>query len=289
MLKKITLIIPTHNRHRYLTRILNYYEDLGMNILIADSSNNKYPNVFKYDVEYNHYPNYGFFKKMNDIVQLINTPFAFMCADDDFIIPSAIEKSIDFLEKYSDFASVQGYYASFINTYNKIYFFNTYPSLKNYVINANTPEKRVKYHMSKYMHLFYSIHRTKNLKDVFSLIPITNLNLIEIALGLISVINGKHKMLPIMYSIRETIPGSASSTTARLDSIIKDINMKKEYEQFIDSLARYFSEKSSYNLNDSKKIILDATNRFINVHLPAFSGSGIVTHTIFQRINHELI
>ena len=288
MLNKITLIIPTHNRHSYLTRILNYYEDVGMNILIADSSKKKYKNAFKYDVEYIHYPNYSFFKKMTEIVQKINTPFVLMCADDDFIIPSAIEKCIDFLEKFSDFASVQGYYASFINMYNSIYFFNTYPSLRNYVINANTPEKRVKYHMSKYMHLFYSIHRINNLKNTFSLTPISNLNLIEIALGLISVINGKHKMLPFLYNIRESIPNSASSTIERLNTIVKNPNMKEDYETFVNSISKHLSENSIYSFKDSKEIILASLDNFINRHYPSFQGT-ILKPPILQRINKKMI
>ena len=288
MLNKITLIIPTHNRHSYLTRVLNYYKDVGLNILIADSSKKKYPNVFKYDVEYIHYPNYSFFKKMNDIVQKINTPFAFMCADDDFIIPSAIEKCIYFLEKNSDFASVQGYYASFINTYNSIYFFSTYPSLRNYKINANTSDKRVKYYMNKYMHLFYSIHRINNLKNTFSLTPITNLNLIEIALGLISVINGKHKILPFLYNIRESIPNSGSSTIERLNTIVKNQNMKEEYEVFVNSISKHLSENSIYSFKDSKEIILASLDIFINRHYPTFQGT-IFKPPILQRINKKMI
>jgi len=288
LLDKITLIIPTHDRHNYLTRVLNYYDNIGMKILIADSSKKSYPNVFKYDVEYFHYPNYSFFKKMNEIIQKINTPFAFMCADDDFMIPSAIEKCIDFLEKNSDFSSVQGYYASFFNKYNSIYFFSTYPSLRNYVINANTPEKRVKSYMSRYMQIFYSIHRINNLKNTFSLTPITNLNLIEIALGLISVINGKHKMLPFLYNIRESIPNSASSKIERLNTIVKNSNMIEEYGTFVNSISKYLSENSICSFKDSKEIILESLDNYINRYYSPFQGT-IVNPPLMQRINKKMI
>ena len=188
MFDKVSLIIPTHNRHRYLTRILDYYKNIEINVFIADSSLLKYSiknlennstSKNKFKINYYHYPSYAYFNKLADIIQKVKTKYVVICADDDFLLPSAIQKCVEFLEKNPDYSSVQGFYASFINTYNSIYFFSTYPSLRNYVINANTPEKRVKYHMSKYMHLFYSIHRINNLENTFSLTPIKNLILID--------------------------------------------------------------------------------------------------------------
>ena len=111
---KVTLIIPTYNRHNYLTRILDYYSNVNLRILVADSSQNEYPFKNTYQIDYFHYPNYMPSKKLADIIQKVKTPYVFMCADDDFIIPRAIEKCIKFLDKNSDYSSAQGIYFSFI-------------------------------------------------------------------------------------------------------------------------------------------------------------------------------
>ncbi|KKL68331.1 hypothetical protein LCGC14_2126020, partial [marine sediment metagenome] len=102
MFDKISLIIPTHNRHQYLTRVLDYYNGINLKILVADSSQKEYPFKNKYDIDYFHYPNYIPHKKLADIIQEVKTPYVFMCADDDFIIPKAIEKCIKFLDNNSD-------------------------------------------------------------------------------------------------------------------------------------------------------------------------------------------
>lgn len=42
MLEKITLVIPTNNRHSHLERILNYYKYIDLKILIADSTRDSF-------------------------------------------------------------------------------------------------------------------------------------------------------------------------------------------------------------------------------------------------------
>ena len=52
---KLTIIIPTHNRPKYLTRVLDYYQDLKCKILIADSSDNKYALIAS-EIAHNYSP-----------------------------------------------------------------------------------------------------------------------------------------------------------------------------------------------------------------------------------------
>lgn len=42
LLNNITLVIPIHNRHKYLTRLLDFYSSVEIKIFIADSSQKKY-------------------------------------------------------------------------------------------------------------------------------------------------------------------------------------------------------------------------------------------------------
>jgi len=270
MLEKITLIIPTHNRHHYLTRILDYYEDINLKILVADSSLKKYPGLKNYKIDYFHYPNYTFFEKLSSITQNIVTTYALLCADDDFIIPSSIEKCINFLEKNNDHSSAQGYYVQIFNENGKINFKPTYTYCKDYKIDASTPEERIIQNMSLYMHLFYSVHRTEYLKQVFSLPIISNLSLIEIAISMVSLINGKHKMLPFFYCAREYIEESAGKTTPSLVSIVKDPKMKNDYDNFIDSISNYLSTSGGYSIEDSRKYVLKALDCYFNIFLPFF-------------------
>ncbi|MFX0025176.1 MAG: TIGR00180 family glycosyltransferase [Candidatus Hermodarchaeota archaeon] len=285
MLEKVTLIIPTHNRHHYLTRILDYFSDINLKIFVADSSSRKYPNYKNYKINYFHYPNYTFFEKLSEITQKIETTYALLCADDDFIIPTSIEKCINFLENNKDYSSAQGYYVQIVNENGKINFKPIYTYCKKYIIDANTPEERIIQNMSLYMHLFYSVHRSEYLIQVFSLPPIKNLSLIEIAIAMISLINGKHKMLPIFYCAREYIEESAGKTTPSLINIVKDPNMKNDYENFINSISKYLSKTHGYNMEDSRKYVLKALDCYFNKFVPYFYSFEEAYSSINRRRN----
>ena len=121
MFKDITLIIPTHYRHKYLDRVLDYYFDIDIKILICDSTKNVYGNKENLkNIEYSHYPDYKYSQKIYDITQKLTTKYTVLCADDDFIVPYAIKVCIDFLEKNKDYASVQGHIINFTNQKDKI-------------------------------------------------------------------------------------------------------------------------------------------------------------------------
>ena len=89
LLKNITIIILTHFHHACLHRILDYYREVNVNILVADSNNKVFPSCESYkNLQYYHYPGMPFCEKMAKIFHHVITPYVVLCADDDFIIPS---------------------------------------------------------------------------------------------------------------------------------------------------------------------------------------------------------
>ncbi len=252
---KVTLIIPTHNRHNYLARILDYYSNVNLRILVADSSQNEYPFKNKYQIDYFHYPNYMPPKKLADIIQKVKTPYVFMCADDDFIIPKAIEKCIKFLDNNSDYSSAQGFYFSFLYGKKKTMFSLMYNSNIKYDLNENSIEERLKRCMKNYMTMFWCVNRTENLKDVFNLPSVDNPTLYELKICIISIINGKFKTLPIPFSAREVIKRSAGNRNKSLYKKFNDREKIDTFNKFIDILSYYYSKKSDISIEEAKKIL----------------------------------
>jgi len=117
-----------------------------------------------------------------------------------------------------------------------------------WAINAKTALGRLRQQFSRYMHQYYSVHRTSNLKKAFDYDPkkITEPNLIEFYMSTVSCINGKHKVLPIFYTAKETIPGSGADTFPTFHKIM----LKKKY----DVEARYFLEKVVKHVAKKDKI-----------------------------------
>ena len=109
----VTIIIPTRNRHVYLNRILYYIKDQPFNFIIADNSANPFilpeGQGFPVNVRYLKTENPGFAQKVLSALEYVKTPYAMMCADDDFMLTSAIHLGITFLNQNPDYAAVHGY------------------------------------------------------------------------------------------------------------------------------------------------------------------------------------
>src|ERR1035437_9123475 len=97
-LSKITIVTATRNRHPYLERIIDYYSNYNIQMLIADDSKEKYAKELPRNVTYYYYSGEPYLSRLNDILQKVKTPYVVLCADDDFIVPDGISKCVSFLD-----------------------------------------------------------------------------------------------------------------------------------------------------------------------------------------------
>ena len=260
VLKEVTLVIQSHYHHKFLQRILNYYQNVGLPILVADSNNTAFIGHKQYpNVKYFHYPNSPFPLKMSKVFQHVKTPYVVTCGDDDFIVPSSIIKCLSFLENNSDYVSVQGQYVSFSNEKEV----NAYPLYTNLIegndINGEIARERLKQSMHPYIHQFYSVQHIEDTKYFFQNInsEITNQSLGEIAMVLTGTINGKHKVLPIFYCARDSIqdPKKASKCQPSVLEIMVEPELRKDYEAFLLLIGKYFSQKTGCDSIEAQKYI----------------------------------
>ena len=123
MSPELTVLVPLKGRHLHTLRFLWHANAMRMpyHFLIADGqvhptiarllTNAKtiFPNL---DVEYLPYPDDAtlthFYHKMADASARIRTPFVMMADNDDFLVRSGIDTSIEFLKSNCDFASYGG-------------------------------------------------------------------------------------------------------------------------------------------------------------------------------------
>jgi len=250
VLKEVTLVIPTHYRHRFLQRNLDYHQNAGLPILVVDSTDivffghKQYPNV-----RYFHYPNSPFHLKMADVFQHVETPYVAVCADDDFMIPSSIKCCIEFLENNSEYASVQGHYVSF-RLDEKLEMGAMYTSTIGYHINADTIADRIKQVINHRFHQDYSVHHTETLKYFYQEIHshYSTRILGEYALPLIASINGKHKVIPVFHVARERHLRGERTFRANMD----------DSEVCIELLVDYYCQKTGSSLSEGQSCIEQA-------------------------------
>jgi glycosyltransferase domain-containing protein len=266
-LKYITLIIPTHNRENYLKRILDFFNEYEeLQIIIADSSIKKFKStkLNKSNIIYSYTPKVGPTEKWSNILKLVKTPYVLYCADDDFISIKAIKKSLQFLENNKDYVCAQGRILTFINNSERStfqYLFTTNSTHtnfenKNFKVTSNNPLKRLKQISSPYRHLSYSIHRYKSIYEIYLLLKnIKESILVEVALVIMSAINGKTKEFSFFYQLREYFALSGGTIDTLLSDLIK--NNHPDYIQTVEIISNFLMEKVNFQITykSSKQIV----------------------------------
>ena len=236
MFDDITLLIPTHNRHGYLRRIIDFYKGMEIRILVADSTPAHFPGILENNVTYLHLPDLMLPQKLAQALLKVKSTYVAMCADDDFLIPSGIAECVSFLQSHDDYSSAQGNVLVYHKTGmfdKKVKFNPAYLDISSRMIDEQTPLKRLKQFFNPYRTIFSSIHRTVNLKYAYSSeLKIRNLYLNEYLSGIIPICAGKNAELPIFYQVREFSSSSDDKLTLNIDGIIQSEACREEYEWY---------------------------------------------------------
>jgi len=211
MLNKITIIIPTRNRSKYIKRQIEHIKSWGAQIFLLDGSDdinlyldnlsNKHPYI-KYINDTN-----GFDARLMYMKKKIETKYAMLMADDEFIIKKSLEMCIDFLEKNTDYVSCSGVAIGFMKSLqNKVIYREVYPRLIGYKISGENPKGRVNDHMSRYVpSSVYGVLQSrvmnkfiKEFKYSHSSSPETHENWLQNTTAYM----GKIMVLPVLYWFR---------------------------------------------------------------------------------------
>ncbi|MBN2683934.1 MAG: TIGR00180 family glycosyltransferase [Pontiellaceae bacterium] len=235
---KITVLVNVHNRHERLSRQLDYIHQHYDHILVLDSSDVEYTGKHDYpNVEYFYYPRWEYVDKLADVIKKVKTPYAHLCADDDFYVPSAIYSCVSFLEKHEDYVCAHGRYIAF---YWDGKHFDMQPLYTHYIgrdICCDDVEQRLYDSFNPYIQLLYGVHRSATLQECFvqaSIKQVLNHRLVELLVTALSAVNGKHKVLPLLYGARETLYDSAGTFIPTINEVLVQDSVKGEYTRFLD-------------------------------------------------------
>ncbi len=252
MLKKITLITISRNRHPYLERIIDYYANSAIQVLIADDSKEKYSKVLPPNTAYYQYSGVPYLFRFDDIIQKVKTPYVVFCADDDFIVPEGISKCVSFLDTNPDYNSAHGQYVFFYHSKNKLFYTPGYLVTVGCDINEDTAMGRTERYKKLPIQLCYCVHRTENLKLTFNTLKnsVNNLGLFETIIGMKTLIEGKHKVLPVFYSARQSLYSSAGSG-ASIDVCASKDEYKNEYNSYLVEMASLLSKKDNIPFDEA--------------------------------------
>jgi len=210
MKDKVTIVIPTHERHHLLeTRILPYYLQFDTPMLIIDSSAKPHqPSLDNPAIDYVHCPDAPFPHKLKkNVTERVNTPYMFMNADDTLHSMKSVEICMDFIDKNPDYSTALGIVFQCHHGDMSRIDANDFDAF-SLPVDSNRAEERLLQNFTRFDTMFYAVTKTDCWKNSLQKLPseIVNYYLMETYIVMMALIHGKRAKLPIMYSTTEAGP-----------------------------------------------------------------------------------
>lgn len=218
----VTCLVPTHNRPQFLRRLLAFYSKFPpiYPIVVVDSSKPEASvenrttvkeRQRELDVTYRHNDT-DFLSKCIRALELVKTPFVALCADDDVLFPETVLQCAEFLSHNPSYSSALGRVA-LLRPSNPQWATKV---LRGYSIEDDSPLERCRRLTEVFFTNFYAVYRTEVLLDIYRLTTqhtdaTANSLLCELLLGQLSVLRGRIKVIPAMYSLMESHSQNAMS------------------------------------------------------------------------------
>lgn len=264
-LEEVTIIIPTYNRHFLLNRSIEYYSNFNCSIIICDSSEKEIFVSSKCSrLNYLHYQNTTFSKKLYNAIRNVKTKYVCLSADDDFLSIKGIQEGVLFLNNNLDYYSVQGKYLQFYSNKNKFTTVNLYDAAGLIHYNSDSPFQRIADSSNNGMHLLYALHKTEALLNSFKVselcIPLT---MVEYTSNLIPLLYGKHKMLNILWMVRDPKRYTTyESTSNSLNTVVYPLDLITYFNtingiEFKNIFLQKCIEVTNSNIKEAEKLFYE--------------------------------
>jgi glycosyltransferase domain-containing protein len=250
-----TLIVPTFNRPRQLSRLLTYLarQQVSFPVLVLDSSdeeanaeNRALVAGVALDARHLTYPSSSHpFEKFWWGSQEAQTTFCSLCADDDVVMVEGLPPIVRFLAGHSDFSAAHGLYFTFYDTSHVgitsiVYAGDSY--------DADAPVARLRELFRRYEAVTYAVYRTDVMRDAMQrLQPARSILARELLGGALTVVAGKVARLPIGYYGRSLDPSFTYHHWHPLDFLISSPQaLFDDYGTYRQILRQRLAETSEY-------------------------------------------
>lgn len=273
MLEDLTIVITTYNRYGYLRRLLSFLflYSLKSKILILDSSSNdpddpELKKILSKDcIKWLRFNADIFFaNKIAEGCKNIDTKYTVLCADDDFLVPGAIELCVDYLDKNKDYTSAHGYY--FLHYLRKERLTLSPLYSKEVVNSKDNSFNRVKSYLDGSLKYYpmYAVHRSDLFIQIWSETTryVSDQGLSEIFPCCLSLLHGKMKVLPIFYSSRE--PNTFNWHENNYDKWISRMYSDDKLSLALKGLSKHLSNISNLALNESEFLLRSELDLYVS-------------------------
>jgi glycosyltransferase domain-containing protein len=174
VLSMLTIIVLSRDRHKALLRQFDLWGNTQVTLLILDNSKKPMSNQvlasIPSNIKYLHNPG-GFIDQLESIGDLLNTPYAVMCDDDNIMVQESLVRALNLLEERKDLDFVWGGTATFYKLIGYTYLKESYNRVDYDFPAIDSPQERVKLHLGEYEPgAWYAVHRSDFMSRLTSLI-----------------------------------------------------------------------------------------------------------------------
>jgi len=266
MKSELTIVVPTHNRHHLLARLLPTLLGLDVPLLIIDSTSQPYPNPpTAMNVTYIHCPGMGILEKLRKYIsECVSTPFMLMDADDTFPLKTSVMKALQFLKEHPDYSSAQG--VTYLHRDGR--FEQHRKDAELYQCDSVRPSIRILQHHVCDIHNFYGVQRTDCWKYVLGLMPdaLTNPTLTEEFQLMASLIHGKSKRTNDFFHVIDEVPSLGSNEGGMTPPFTQE-RYAPQFELFKSILAAAIVEKEPMPIVAARRYIDSALSLLGLLHV----------------------
>lgn len=231
----LTLVVPIRDRHKHLPIVAYHYKDLECKKIIFDTSKTQYdkiPMLESAGFEYIYEGPTPYPEVFYNISKIIKTDFVVDCPDDDMLLLSSLQQSVDFLKENKDYVVCDGEYLYFDKRTNAL--FPRHPNkffgqLKEQFHSTSATE-RLRFWFDCNMSRCPSVIRSDTYRFIWDVIyknpqfhPISFNDRVH---GYITTLIGNAKTLPVVYQIRNWEPGTSIQDNPELfEELQRDVQM----------------------------------------------------------------
>ena len=152
-------------------------------------------------------PGLNVIQAMSELLKSVNEPHAAFAGDDDFLVPSSLEKCAGYLDTHPDFSLAYGFLASFtLESLHGAYGEVTFAQLARWrPVEQQWARKRLLDFSGNPFANIYAVHRIEEFRTAMdaSLTVASSIPFTELLTSCISIVRGKAKQLECLYLVRQ--------------------------------------------------------------------------------------
>ena len=210
-LSSLTMVFITRNRQELVLKNSKIYQLFGAAIVILDGSDSPMAEVelmtFTPQIKYIH-STASLEQRLKLASEVSHTPFTIISTDDDLMVPSALQKSLIFLQDHPGILSCSGRTVGFRRTSSELNLVDCYPEHddpKNWLMPRSVYLRYIKYIRAYSTRYFYSVYRTADWIPIYTRFvgekPLPR-NYLELIIEFRACLKGSHHTLPDLFWLR---------------------------------------------------------------------------------------